>query len=135
MSKITQIVSKGSNMKPFNREILASGVRDFLNSSGPYIFCAASDLTVGGPQTGAIYDLLVPENKIRLTVVSKSHTATGNSALKGLRFGDRIRTPRGIELLITENWSKTSIKSRMIQNCDRETSNGTIQSQDKMFLN
>lgn len=122
-------------MTTLSRGILASGISDFLNSGGLYTFFAPSDMAFGKLPADTIKDLLKPESKNRLVQLLRNHIVAGKLNLKDLQHGDKLETVDGNELLITENWGKTSVNSSIIQMSDIETSNGTIHSLDKVLMN
>jgi uncharacterized surface protein with fasciclin (FAS1) repeats len=135
MSNITEAISKQVNMTTLYRGILASGISGFLNNGDLYTFFAPSDMAFGKLREGTFNDLLKPESKPRLIQLLKNHIVAGKLNFKDLQNGDKLKTLDGSELLITENWGKTSINNSVIQNSDIEASNGTLHSLDKVLLN
>jgi uncharacterized surface protein with fasciclin (FAS1) repeats len=135
MSNITEAVSKELNMTTLYRGILASGITGFLNNGDLYTFFAPSDTAFRKLPEGIINDLLKPENKPRLVQLLRNHIVAGKLNFKDLQNGDKLKTLDGDELLVTENWGKTSINNSVIQNGDIEASNGTLHSLDKVLLN
>jgi uncharacterized surface protein with fasciclin (FAS1) repeats len=135
MSHITETVGKELNMTTLNRAIIASGINELLNNGDLFTFFAPSDMAFGKLQAGAIEELLKPESKSRLIQLLRNHIVAGKLNLQDLQNGDKLKTLDGNELLVTENWGKTSINSSTIQKSDIATSNGTIHSLDKVLLN
>lgn len=135
MSNITEAVSKELNMTTLYSGILASGITGFLNNGDLYTFFAPSDTAFQKLPEGTINDLLKPENKPRLVRLLRNHIVAGKLNSKDLQNGDKLKTLDGDELLVTENWGKTSINNSVIQNANIEASNGTLHSLDKVLLN
>jgi len=135
MSNITEAVSKELNMTTLYRGILASGISAILNNGDLYTFFAPSDIAFGRLPGGIIKDLLRPESKSRLIQLLRNHIVAGKLSLQDLQNGDKLKTLDGSELLITENWGKTSINMSVIQNSNIEASNGILHSLDKVLLN
>jgi uncharacterized surface protein with fasciclin (FAS1) repeats len=134
MLKITEVVSAELYMTTLHKGILASGLGDFLNNGGPYTLFAPSDMAFEKMQSGVVEELMMPENKVRLTQLLRNHIVEGRISFRGLKHGDKLKTLEGTELLVTENWGKTSINQATIQNRDVETETGTIHSLDKVLL-
>lgn len=133
MSNITQVVGQRVNMTTMDRGFLASGMKEVLDNAGPYTVFVPSDMAFRDLKAGTMEELLRPENKTNLTGLLKDHIVAGRLRIKDLKNGDRLKTLSGKELLVTQNWGKTSIDGALIQNRDLETSNGIIHSIDKVL--
>src|SRR5690242_2651146 len=120
MSNITETVSKQLNMTTLYSGILGSEISGFLNNGNLYTFFVPSDAAFRKLPDGTINDLLKPENKSRLVQLLRNHIVAGKLNFKDLQNGDKLKTLDGDELLVTENWGKTSINNSVIQDGDIE---------------
>lgn len=120
-------------MTTMNRGFLASGMKEVLDNAGPYTVFVPSDMAFRNLRAGTMEELLKPENKTNLAGLLKDHIVAGRLGFKDLINGDRLKTLSGKELLVTQNWGKTSIDGALIQNRDLETSDGIIHSIDKVL--
>src|SRR6476661_7966161 len=98
MSNITEVVGKELNMTTMNRGILASGLNELLNSAGPFTLFVPSDQAFAKLQRGAMEELLLPENKNKLTDLLKHHIVAGKLDFKDLKDGDVLKSLDGKEL-------------------------------------
>ena len=135
MLTVTQVVSSELYMTTLDKGIKASGLGEFLNTSGPYTFFTPSDLAFEMLQQGKLDELMRPGNTSMLIRLLRNHIVPGRIVFKDLKHGDKLKTLDGAELLVTENWGKKSINQANIQNHDVETYSGTIHSLDKVLLN
>lgn len=135
MSNITQVVKGEKNMTTMNKGVIASGLNQVLSGAGPFTLFAPSDLAFEKLESGALENLLKPENKIKLTSLLKYHIVPGKINFKDLKNGDKLKTLNGTELSVTVTDVKVTIDEATIQNRDLKTSNGVIHSLDNVLKN
>ena len=135
MSNITQVVRTEKNMTTLKKSIIATDLDQVLSSAGPYTFFAPSDLAFQKLEVGILEDLLLRENKKKLTDLLNLHVVAGNIPFKDLKDGEKLKTLNGKELLVEVTEAKVTIAGAAIQNHDVKTSNGVIHSLDTVLKN
>lgn len=135
MSNITQVVRTEKNMTTLKKSIIATDLDQVLSSTGPYTFFAPSDLAFEKLDIGILEDLLMRENKKKLTDLLNLHVVAGNIPFKDLKDGEKLKTLNGKELLVEVTDAKVTIAGAAIQNHDVKTSNGVIHSLDTVLKN
>ena len=135
MSNITQVVRTEKNMTTLKKSIIATDLDQVLSSTGPYTFFAPSDLAFEKLDIGILEDLLLRENKKKLTDLLNLHVVAGNIPFKDLKDGEKLKTLNGKELLVEVTDAKVTIAGAAIQNHDVKTSNGVIHSLDTVLKN
>ena len=73
MSNITQVVRTEKNLTTLKKTIIATDLDQVLSSTGPYTLFAPSDLAFQKLENGVIDDLLLKENKVKLTELLNLH--------------------------------------------------------------
>ena len=135
MSNITQVVRTEKNMTTLKKSIIATDLDQVLSSAGPYTFFAPSDLAFQKLEVGILEDLLLRENKKKLTDLLNLHVVAGNIPFKDLKDGEKLKTLNGKELLVEVTEAKVTIAGAAIQNHDVKTANGVIHSLDTVLKN
>ena len=135
MSNITQVVRVDKYMTTFKKGVVASGLDQVLSGRGPYTVFAPSDLAFGKLESGAIENLLKPENKIKLTELLNNHVVAGKINFKELRDGDKLKSLNGKILSVKIDNATVSVEGATIQTRDVQTSNGVIHSLDTVLEN
>ena len=135
MSNITQVVRTEKNMTTLKKSIIATDLDQVLSSTGPYTFFAPSDLAFEKLDIGILEDLLMRENKKKLTDLLNLHVVAGSIPFKDLKDGEKLKTLNGKELLVEVTDAKVTIAGAAIQNHDVKTSNGVIHSLDTVLKN
>ena len=135
MSNITQVVRTEKSMTTLKKSIIATDLDQVLSSTGPYTFFAPSDLAFEKLDIGILEDLLMRENKKKLTDLLNLHVVAGNIPFKDLKDGEKLKTLNGKELLVEVTDAKVTIAGAAIQNHDVKTSNGVIHSLDTVLKN
>jgi uncharacterized surface protein with fasciclin (FAS1) repeats len=135
MSNITQVVRTDKNMTTLKKGIIATDLDQVLSSTGPYTFFAPSDLAFEKLENGIMENLLIRENKAKLTDLLNLHVVAGKIPYKDLIDGEKLKTLHGKELLIRVKDNKVTIDGAAIQNSDVKTSNGIIHSLNTVLKN
>lgn len=135
MSNITQVVRTEKSMTTLKKSIIATDLDQVLSSTGPYTFFAPSDLAFEKLDIGILEDLLMRENKKKLTDLLNLHVVAGSIPFKDLKDGEKLKTLNGKELLVEVTDAKVTIAGAAIQNHDVKTSNGVIHSLDTVLKN
>jgi uncharacterized surface protein with fasciclin (FAS1) repeats len=79
MSNITQVVNTDRNMTTLKKGVHASNLDQLLSSSGPFTLFAPSDLAFSKLEEGIFGDMLLKENKQKLTDWMNIHVWPGRS--------------------------------------------------------
>ena len=135
MSNITQVVRSDKNMTTLNKGVLAASLDQVLSGTGPFTVFAPSDLAFGKLESGTMDNLLLPENKTKLTDLLKQHVVAGKVNYKDLKDGLKLKTLQGKELIIEVKENRVSVDGAIIQDRDVKTSNGVIHSLNKVLNN
>ena len=135
MSNITQVVRTEKNLTTLKKTIIATDLDQVLSSTGPYTFFAPSDLAFQKLENGVIDDLLLKENKGKLTELLNLHVVAGKIPFKDLKDGEKLKTLSGKELSIMIKDNKVTIDGAAIQSRDMQSSNGVIHSVDTVLQN
>jgi uncharacterized surface protein with fasciclin (FAS1) repeats len=135
MSNITQVVRTEKNMTTLKKGIIATNLDQVLSSTGPYTFFAPSDLAFEKLDHGIMEDLLMRENKAKLTDLLNLHVVAGKIPFKDFKDGEKLKTLHGKELSIQVKDNKVTIDGAAIQNKEMQTSNGVIHSLDTVLKN
>ena len=135
MSNITQVVRTEKNLTTLKKTIIATDLDQVLSSTGPYTFFAPSDLAFQKLENGVIDDLLLKENKVKLTELLNLHVVAGKIPFKDLKDGEKLKTLSGKELSIMIKDNKVTIEGAAIQSRDMQSSNGVIHSVDTVLQN
>jgi uncharacterized surface protein with fasciclin (FAS1) repeats len=133
MSNITQVVNTDKNLKTLKQSVLSSDLDQLLSSTGPYTFFAPSDLAFEKLEKGFMENLLVAENKVRLTDLLNNHIVKGKINFKDLKDGDSLETINGNQLLVEVKNGKVSIRDAVIVGREAKITNGVIHSTDTVF--
>jgi uncharacterized surface protein with fasciclin (FAS1) repeats len=78
-------------------------------------------------------DLLVPQNKLKLTDLLNNHIVDGAVHFKDLKDGDRLETVNGNQLLVEVKNGKVRIGDAVILGRDAKISNGVMHLTDTVF--
>jgi uncharacterized surface protein with fasciclin (FAS1) repeats len=135
MSNITQVVRTEKNLTTLKKTIIATDLDQVLSSTGPYTLFAPSDLAFQKLENGVIDDLLLKENKVKLTELLNLHVVAGKIPFKDLKDGEKLKTLSGKELSIMIKDNNVTIDGAAIQNRDMQSSNGVIHSVDTVLQN
>ena len=122
-------------MTTLKKTIIATDLDQVLSSTGPYTFFAPSDLAFQKLQSGVIDDLLLKENKAKLTELLNLHVVAGKIPFKDLKDGEKLKTLNGKELSVGVKDNQVTIDGAAIQNYDVKSSNGVIHSLDTVLKN
>jgi uncharacterized surface protein with fasciclin (FAS1) repeats len=135
MSNITQVVRSDKNMTTMNKGVLAANLGQVLSSTGPFTVFAPSDLAFSKLESGTMDNLLMPENKKKLTDLLKLHVVAGQINYKDLKDGLKLKTLQGKELSVEAKENRVSVDGAIILDRDVKTSNGVIHSLNKVLNN
>ena len=135
MSNITQVVRNDKNMTTLNKGVLAASLDQVLSGTGPFTVFAPSDLAFGKLESGMMDNLLLPENKVKLTDLLKHHVVAGQINYKDLKDGQKLKTLSGMELTVEVKENRVTVDGAIIQDRDVKTSNGVIHSLNKVLNN
>jgi uncharacterized surface protein with fasciclin (FAS1) repeats len=135
MSNITQVVRTEKNLTTLKKTIIATDLDQVLSSTGPYTLFAPSDLAFQKLENGVIDDLLLKENKVKLTELLNLHVVAGKIPFKDLKDGEKLKTLSGKELSIMIKDNTVTIDGAAIQSRDMQSSNGVIHSVDTVLQN
>ena len=133
MSNITQVVRTDENLTTLKKGVIASGVDQVLEATGPYTLLAPLDMAFRKLDGNTLADLLKPESKVQLTRLLQQHVVVGKVNFKDLKDGEKLTTLLGKHLSVKIQDGKVSIDNATIQNHDIQASNGVIHSLDTVL--
>ncbi len=126
MSNITQTVNVDKHLKTLKIAVHASDLDQLLSSTGPYTFFAPSDMAFEKLSTGTLDNLLLPENKEKLTALLNNHIVDSKVVYNQLKDGDSLTTLGGNVLLVSIKSGDVSIGDVHLQPRDARISNGSL---------
>lgn len=133
MSNITQVINTDKNLKTLKQSVHSSDLDQLLSSTGPYTFFAPSDLAFEKLDKGFMENLLVPENKVRLTDLLNNHIVKGKIYFKDLKHGDSLEAINGNQLLVEVKNGVVNIGDAIILGREAKITNGVMHSTDMVF--
>lgn len=134
MTNITQVLREERNMATMNTGIIAAGLDQLLGEEGPFTVFVPSDLAFGKLERGVWPNLLLSENKTRLTDILRYHIVRGNICFDELINGARLTTLNGNDLVVEVRSGAVTINKAQVQNRDVAASNGVLHSLNAVLL-
>lgn len=135
---VTTAVEAG-HFKTLARALEAAGLVETLKGKGPFTVFAPSDQAFAKLPSGALDDLLKPENKEKLKAVLLMHVVPGDLLIADVKKTKDLATVGGTRVAVTHNLLTgvhigTAKEMAHVQNSDIHASNGVIHIIDKVIL-
>ncbi len=127
MVKSKNIVENASNSKDHTTlvaAVKAAGLVETLSSAGPFTVFAPTNDAFNKLPKGTVDNLLLPENKDKLTNVLTYHVVSGHYTSKDLKDGMKLKTVQGKEITISKKGNQWMVNGSKIQVADVMDSNG-----------
>lgn len=113
--------------------VTAAGLVETLQSDGPFTVFAPTDAAFADIQK-EVDNLLMPENKAKLSNVLTYHVVAGKIMAADLQDGQELTTVQGGKLKVSIKDGKVMINGANVVAADVSASNGVIHVIDKVFI-
>ncbi|MEY3241772.1 MAG: hypothetical protein RIR11_3211 [Bacteroidota bacterium] len=113
--------------------VTAAGLVETLQSDGPFTVFAPTDAAFADIQKD-VDNLLMPENKAKLSNVLTYHVVAGKIMAADLQDGQELTTVQGGKLKVSIKDGKVMINGANVVTADVFASNGVIHVIDKVFI-
>lgn len=135
-SSLLGLATQNSNLSTFMTLINGAGLGNMLGGSDPLTIFAPSNSAFDALPTGALDNLLKPENKSMLTDVLKNHVVSGALSADGLSsMTEAPKNLLGNPLdLVKSEGGGLSVNGANVTEANTEGSNGFIHVVDKVML-
>ncbi|MEO7265280.1 MAG: fasciclin domain-containing protein [Ferruginibacter sp.] len=133
MNNIIEIVEAEKNLDILARGVKAAGLESELKKNGPYTIFAPTDMAFGKLTSSTVTELLRPENKLKLADILKNHVVEGETHLKDLKDGQKLKTLGGKELFVQVKDGKIMISGVTVSGQDIPASNGSVLFMNSLF--
>lgn len=137
MVKSKNIVENAVNSKDHTTlvaAVKAAGLVETLSSPGPFTVFAPTNEAFDMLPKGTVDNLLLTENKTKLSTVLTYHVVAGNYTSKDLKDGMKLKTVQGQEITITKKGKQWMVNDAKIQIADVIDSNGVTYVIDKVLM-
>ena len=130
---------EAGHCKTLVRALEAAGLVETLKGKGPFTVFAPSDEAFAKLPSGALDDLLKPENKEKLKAILLMHVVPGDLLIADVKKIKEAKTAGGVNLEVTHHLLTgvhigTPKGMAHVQNSDIHASNGVIHVIDKVIL-
>lgn len=130
---------EAGHFKTLAKALEAAGLVETLKGKGPFTVFAPSDEAFAQLPSGALDDLLKPENKEKLKAVLLMHVVPGDLLIADVKKTKDLTTVGGTKVAVTHNLLTgvhigTAKEMAHVQNSDIHASNGVIHIIDKVIL-
>lgn len=137
MVKSKNIVENALNSKDHTTlvaAVKAAGLVETLSSTGPFTVFAPTNEAFNMLPKGTVDNLLLAENKAKLTSVLTYHVVAGRYTSKDLKDGMKLKTVQGQEIIITKKGNQLMVNDAKIQIADIMDSNGVTYVINKVLM-
>jgi transforming growth factor-beta-induced protein len=132
--KVKDIVEIATeSAKTLAAAVTAAGLVETLQSDGPFTVFAPTDAAFADIQKD-VDNLLMPENKAKLSNVLTYHVVAGKIMAADLQDGQELTTVQGGKLKVSIKDGKVMINGANVITADVSASNGVIHVIDKVFI-
>ena len=128
---IVEIASESA--KTLAAAVTAAGLVETLQGTGPFTVFAPTDAAFAAIQKD-VDNLLMPENKAKLTNVLTYHVVSGKAMAADLQDGQELTTVQGSKLKVSIKNGKVMINGANVITADVPASNGVIHLIDKVMM-
>ena len=116
------------------KALQAAGLVDTLKGKGPFTVFAPTDDAFAKLPSGALDDLLKPENKEKLKAVLLYHVVAGKVPAAKVMKMKSAKTVNGQEVTISTNGGKVMVNDATVVKADVMASNGIIHVIDTVLM-
>jgi len=137
MVKSKNVVENALNSKDHTTlvaAVKAAGLVETLSGPGPFTVFAPTNEAFNKLPKGTVDNLLLPENKAKLTSVLTYHVVVGRYTSKDLKDGMKLKTVQGQEITISKKGNQWMVNDAKIQIADVMDSNGVTYVIDKVIM-
>ena len=129
---VVGVLQSHSDLSDFNKLVIASGISQELEGSGPFTIFAPSNRAFQNLPKTQIEDFLKKENLYRLQEFVKNHVVSGNLTTDKINQG-ALTTLSGKTINIDVRGSQIKVGGAEITQPDNPASNGVVQIVDKVI--
>lgn len=129
---IVDVAAKAGSFTTLAKALEAAGLVDMLSGKGPFTVFAPTDEAFAALPKGTLDELLLPENRERLTKVLTYHVISGEVLSTDLKAGE-VTTVEGSPLKISLT-DGVMVNDAKVVTPDIKASNGVIHAIDKVIL-
>jgi uncharacterized surface protein with fasciclin (FAS1) repeats len=97
---LTEILKKQKDLKIFNELLVAAGLSESLQATGPFTVLAPTDDAFKALPEGVLETIKKPENKAMLAAILNYHIVKGNLASSSLQNAQKLPTTNGQEVIV-----------------------------------
>ena len=112
----------------------AAGLVDTLKGAGPFTVFAPTDEAFAKLPAGTVEELLMPENKAKLTAILTYHVVDGNVMAADVVKLKEAKTINGISAMIKIDGGTVMVNNAKVTSTDIVASNGVIHVIDTVLL-
>ena len=114
--------------------VTAAGLGETLSGTGPFTVFAPTNDAFSKLPSGAVDNLLKPENKADLTSILTYHVVPGALKAADLKDGQKLKTVNGKELMVSIKDGKVMIDGATVTIADVISSNGVTHVIDAVMM-
>ena len=122
------------NFKTLVTAVGKAGLVETLKSKGPFTVFAPTDEAFGRLPAGTVEELIMPENKEKLTAILTYHVVPGKVTAKDVLKLSEAKTVQGSSVDIKVDDGKVYVDGAQVVKADIHTSNGVIHVIDSVIL-
>ena len=133
MANIVDVVLADRNLATMLKGFKAAGMENDLSKPGPFTVFAPIEIAFSKLPLREFFDLLKPENKIRLADVLNNHVVEGKINYKDFIDGQKLKTISGKELNVKVTNRNVTINGSAILSRDNDATNGVVHSLNRVI--
>jgi uncharacterized surface protein with fasciclin (FAS1) repeats len=114
--------------------VQAAGLVETLQGEGPFTVFAPTDDAFAKLPAGTVEELLLPENKDKLTAILTYHVVAGELMAKDVVGMKTLKTVEGSKIKVSMKDGKAYVDGAQILKTDITTSNGVIHVIDAVIV-
>lgn len=114
--------------------VQAADLAGVLSGEGPFTVFAPTNAAFAKLPAGTVENLLLPENKDRLTAILAYHVVPGAIHAKDVTGTSRVKTVEGSEVEVKRGGGAVTIDNATVTTADIEASNGVIHVIDTVII-
>ena len=122
------------NFKTLAAALKAGGLIDTLKGKGPFTVFAPTDEAFAKLPSGAVEDLLKPDNKEKLVAILTYHVVPAKAMAKDVAGMTSAKTVNGKPLTLKVMDGKVMVNDATVTKADIECSNGVIHVIDTVLM-
>jgi uncharacterized surface protein with fasciclin (FAS1) repeats len=125
-TNLIDVAKRSGNFETLLKAVEAAGLKEALESPGPFTLFAPSDSAFGKLDAGLLESLLREENAAELRSVLTYHVVPGRLSLRDAFARERIETLQGSELLLGFEEGRIQVNGANVLDNDLDAANGVI---------